>query len=315
MHFYSTGLVYGNLINLIRKVDDKLSFDWSDRYGWLTINPFNIGASIQCKVRIHYVGENAELKKFCKLNDIQLVIGEENGKKIAEVTNGKVFGLSEFDCLKLFYDNLVGLVEFLRNPGNCEQNEHRSDKVENDENEHTEKNEKNEKNPNHPIEEANDKNVLTSEVMNENLENIDLPEGEIGANGENTENEDNESKCDANLTGDACNEHTESNIIDVDENVDGKPGVILSIETEAPNEDILNDAPSNENAVDENEPNREVSNEIPPNEETSNEEASNQGASNGETSEVKAQDEEAVKKEIPNEEMLNTEAPNEEVSN
>lgn len=123
-----SGMAYEHLVNLIRKVDDKLTFDWSDKYGWLTINPLNIGSSIRCTVRIRYAGEMAAIEKFCKLNDIRLAIGDErsgDGGCFVEVSNGKVFGLSEFECLKLFYDNLIALGEVMKSASH-ERNEHQA---------------------------------------------------------------------------------------------------------------------------------------------------------------------------------------------
>lgn len=291
-------MVYENLVNLIHKVDDKLNFDWSDKYGWLTINPFNIGSSIRCKVRIQYAGATEALAKFCKLNDIQLVILSENDAQIVEVTNGKVFELSEFDCLKLFYDNLTALIEMLANEQNDQENSGNAGENGNDG-----------KSPNHSIEEISKDNI--EQAMEENAdvnEKVECTEAladKIADNVENTENEMNEGK-ESSIIG-------ESNIdVACDEQTNTKEGIAEVNEAVADREDASVDNAEEENEV--NVQGEEAEREKIPNEEAPNAEVSNEeeDAPNGNASNKESSIEEAPNEEAPNEEAMNEETPNEQ---
>lgn len=92
---------------------NNLSYKRDERYGWLNVNPFNLGSAIHCHIRMHFNEQICinSLKEICeKLNIKMEIIGDSNERTV-ELVNEKVFGFSEFDCMKAFYDSVKEIIQ------------------------------------------------------------------------------------------------------------------------------------------------------------------------------------------------------------
>lgn len=108
------GLIYGNLIELVRKFSHGIDFERSDKFGWITANPKLLGTGLQCKAHLKLQHSEGRIKKAAEGSKLMMIPIEETQSEnelIIELINQRSFGLSEFECVKLFYD---GIKEFLR---------------------------------------------------------------------------------------------------------------------------------------------------------------------------------------------------------
>lgn len=114
MHSISDS-VYRTLISAVRKLEEELEFTSHDKFGWLTMCPANIGTTLNCHVRVKLNKPADYLKEIGEqfhlvLTDVMGVGCAEN-ECIIDISNGRVFGLSEFDCMKTVY---YGVKEIIR---------------------------------------------------------------------------------------------------------------------------------------------------------------------------------------------------------
>lgn len=114
MHLISDS-VYRTLISAVRKLEEELEFISHDKFGWLIMCPANIGTTLNCHVRVKLNKPADYLKEIGEqfhlvLTDVMGVGCAEN-ECIIDISNGRVFGLSEFDCMKTVY---YGVKEIIR---------------------------------------------------------------------------------------------------------------------------------------------------------------------------------------------------------
>lgn len=114
MHSISD-FVYRTLISAVRHLEEELAFTSHDKFGWLTMCPANIGTTLNCHVRMKLNKPADYLKEIGEqfhvvLTDVMGVECAEN-ECIIDISNERVFGLSEFDCMKMVY---YGVKEIIR---------------------------------------------------------------------------------------------------------------------------------------------------------------------------------------------------------
>lgn len=96
-------------------MEEELEFISHGKFGWLTMCPANIGTALNCHVRMKLNKPTDYLKEIGEqyhlvLTDVSGVECAEN-ECIIDVSNERVFGLSEFDCMKTVY---YGVKEIIR---------------------------------------------------------------------------------------------------------------------------------------------------------------------------------------------------------
>lgn len=107
--------VYRTLISAVRKLEEEIEFASHDKFGWLTVCPSTIGTALNCHVRMKLNGAADYLEDISE--QFHLVITHVMGTECAEdervinISNKRVFGLSEFDCMKTVY---YGVKEIIR---------------------------------------------------------------------------------------------------------------------------------------------------------------------------------------------------------
>lgn len=98
------------------KFSNQLEFERSDRYGWVTMNINLLGTGICCKIRsklqhsLDHI-ENIAQKSCVKINSIDA--NECENGFIVELINQRTFGLSEFECIQQFYNNIRKFMEMI----------------------------------------------------------------------------------------------------------------------------------------------------------------------------------------------------------
>lgn len=107
--------VYGTLIAAVRKLEPELEFTRNDKFGWLTMDPSTVGTTLNCHVRMKLKMPLDYLKEIGE--QFHLIVAGVTGVACAEheciidISNKRVFGLSEFDCMKTVY---YGVKEIVR---------------------------------------------------------------------------------------------------------------------------------------------------------------------------------------------------------
>lgn len=112
-------MVYRNLIALIGKFSNGLDFERSDKYGWLTMNINLMGTGVCCKIRMKFEQSAQHIENVAQKSGIKINLVDanqcENGFIIAELTNQRTFGMSEYQCVQQFYDGIKKFMEMLEN--------------------------------------------------------------------------------------------------------------------------------------------------------------------------------------------------------
>lgn len=122
------GMVYKNLIALICKFSNGLEFEWHEKYGWLTTNIEVLGSGLCCKVCLKLKQSVDCIRDYCDKMRIKITpinVTTEN-EHIIELTNRHTFGVSEFECVKEFYDTVKEIIKILEECGT--QNDMESEK-------------------------------------------------------------------------------------------------------------------------------------------------------------------------------------------
>lgn len=107
--------VYRTLVLAVRKLEGEIEFASHDKFGWLTVCPSTIGTALDCHVRMKLIGPADYLGDISE--QFHLLVTDVTGTECAEkervidISNKRVFGLSEFDCMKSVY---YGIKEIIR---------------------------------------------------------------------------------------------------------------------------------------------------------------------------------------------------------
>ncbi|XP_055314171.1 protein-arginine kinase-like [Sitodiplosis mosellana] len=109
------GVVYKNLIELIGKFSNGLEFERHERYGWLTTNLELLGTGVRCKVCLKLKQSADCIRDVCeklriKITSIKITAENEH---FIELTNRHTFGMTEFECVKAFYDSVKEIIQTL----------------------------------------------------------------------------------------------------------------------------------------------------------------------------------------------------------
>lgn len=113
--------MYGSLISAVRKLEQELEFVSHDKFGWLTICPSTVGTTLNCHVRLklnkptEYLSEIGEQFHLVWTNVVGISCAEN--ECIIDISNRRVFGLSEFDCMKTVYYGVKEIIR--RNSSEC----------------------------------------------------------------------------------------------------------------------------------------------------------------------------------------------------
>lgn len=122
--FSFAGAVYKNLIEFVEKFSNGLSFERSDRFGWITANLQTLGSGICCKIRLKHDEPINCINGICTKNGIKVTSIDENttdNVHFIELSNRRTFGVSEFECIKSFYDAFKEAIEILENNESAEE--------------------------------------------------------------------------------------------------------------------------------------------------------------------------------------------------
>lgn len=249
------GVVYKNLIEFAEKFSNDLSFERSDRFGWITANLQTLGSGICCKIRLKHDKSIDCINEICTKNGIKVTSIDENtadNVHFIELSNRRTFGVSEFECIKSFYDAFKEAIEILENnelveeipdkivndlnskqTGNSEETNNKpNDTVDTDENISIEDStQKNDEHNEVKATENNEKNVQNEQLTNESDKDEDekpLNDKNLGNSIEpnadaNENNTDNLAEGEKSNEGDTDsvnnkNDETEANLNETNQN-------------------------------------------------------------------------------------------------
>lgn len=103
------------MIELMTKFSNGLDFERNDKFGWLLSNLEILGTGIRCKAQLKLEHSEDQIKLVAEQSGIIVtsivtaLTGKEN-EVLVEFTNRKTLAVSEFECVKLFFD---GIKEFI----------------------------------------------------------------------------------------------------------------------------------------------------------------------------------------------------------
>lgn len=234
--FRTSGAVYKNLIQLIGQFSNGLEFEWHEKYGWLGANLEILGSGLCCKVYLKLKQSVDCIKEVCDKLRIKITsIKMTENEQIIELTNRHTFGVTEFECVKEFYDSVKEIIQTLvecaieNHMENETQNEAALEIVneskaqelcENADEANNEKNEGEENEQSPVVEDDTAKNEGSNEekgdaenAQNEQVSNTKEDNEEKPSNEENVINppevsDTNENKTDNLAKGDKANEDT-----------------------------------------------------------------------------------------------------------
>ena len=109
--------VFKRLARALEIIEQKIDFEYSKEYGYLTSCPTNLGTAMRASVHIKLpkLSAKKEFKTIC--SDMQLSVrgihGEfsESADSVYDISNKQRLGLSEVEIIKLFYSGVKRLVE------------------------------------------------------------------------------------------------------------------------------------------------------------------------------------------------------------
>lgn len=115
------GEVYKRFVNAVTQLGQKLKFMRTERFGYLTFCPTNLGTTMRASVHVKLEKLSKDMQKMNELADkyhlqIRGTTGEhtEAVGSVYDVSNKRRLGLSEFDVIKEMYDGVSALIEHER---------------------------------------------------------------------------------------------------------------------------------------------------------------------------------------------------------
>lgn len=103
------------LVSNVKILEKELNFIRHDKFGWLTVNPRNVGSTLQCEVFIKPVKRVNHLDEICrKYQLLQRTPSESESKYLPGVqyviSNRSSFAANEFEIIKRVHDGISELI-------------------------------------------------------------------------------------------------------------------------------------------------------------------------------------------------------------
>lgn len=112
--------VFKRLIDGVKAIESDVPFARSERLGWITSSPDNLGTGIQASVfvKLPKLSAKPEFEKLCGDMKLRVQCADDgqngqptNGDAIYEISNKTSLGLTEFEAVKQMYDGVKQLIE------------------------------------------------------------------------------------------------------------------------------------------------------------------------------------------------------------
>ncbi|XP_030758165.1 arginine kinase-like [Sitophilus oryzae] len=114
----NVGEVFGRMVNGVKEIQKNNEFVASDRFGYLTFCPTNLGTTIRASVHIKVPKLAGDMTKFKDLADkyhlqIRGAAGEHSESKdgVYDLSNKRRLGLTEYQCMKEMYDGITEIIK------------------------------------------------------------------------------------------------------------------------------------------------------------------------------------------------------------
>jgi creatine kinase/arginine kinase len=110
--------VFTRLTTAIAKLQEKMSFSFSEHLGYITSCPTNLGTAMRASVHIKVPNLSQNMDKFEAITtkyhlQIRGINGEHSESKggIYDISNKRRLGVTEVQCVQDMYDGVVALIE------------------------------------------------------------------------------------------------------------------------------------------------------------------------------------------------------------
>lgn len=110
--------IYGRLVTAVKKIEAKIPFSRSDRFGYLTFCPTNLGTTIRASVHIalpRLASNKAKLDEVAAKYNLQVrgTRGEhtESEGGVYDISNKRRLGLTEYQAVKEMQDGILEMIK------------------------------------------------------------------------------------------------------------------------------------------------------------------------------------------------------------
>ncbi|MEA3229216.1 MAG: phosphagen kinase, partial [Campylobacterota bacterium] len=110
--------VFTRLVDAISQIEEKISFSYSERLGYITSCPTNLGTAMRASVHIKLPNLAQNMDEFQSIVDkynvqIRGIDGEHSQSKegIYDISNKRRLGVTEVECIQDMYDGVVALIK------------------------------------------------------------------------------------------------------------------------------------------------------------------------------------------------------------
>ena len=107
-------MMTSRLRSFLKSISKHLKFVQEEKYGYLSVNPANIGAGLEVSIiaRLPNLAKNySKLKLLCENYDI---VVRRQHQFFFELTSTKKLGLSEFQIIVTFFNGVKEIIEYER---------------------------------------------------------------------------------------------------------------------------------------------------------------------------------------------------------
>lgn len=110
--------IYGRLVNAVKQIEAKLPFSRSERFGYLTFCPTNLGTTIRASVHIalpKLAADKAKLDAIAAKYNLQVrgTRGEhtESEGGVYDISNKRRLGLTEYQAVREMQDGILEMIK------------------------------------------------------------------------------------------------------------------------------------------------------------------------------------------------------------
>jgi len=109
--------VFTRLTTAISKIEQKISFSYSEHLGYITSCPTNLGTAMRASVHIRLPNLAKDMQRFESITDkhhlqIRGIHGEHSSSEggVYDISNRRRLGVTEVECVQDMYDGVVELI-------------------------------------------------------------------------------------------------------------------------------------------------------------------------------------------------------------
>lgn len=103
---YVTAQAYQRIIDEMAKIETALTFARHDRFGWLTVCPSHIGASLRISAALK-LNNARRLPEICEKYGL---CASRDDSEVVTISNRSAFGHTEYECIRRVWDGVAEII-------------------------------------------------------------------------------------------------------------------------------------------------------------------------------------------------------------